>query len=480
MSAQTAQAEGPTSRARLARGAGIGDDLRILRWTASYLRPHCVTLAVAVLAMVGGSMAEVIPPALMRRIVDDVVVGRHFERLASCGLALVGALVTSNLLSGVHQVLTRRLTQDIVHRMRMDIHGHLQRLSLDFLECQRTGDLMSRASNDVGELETFLSLGAANIFTDVLCIGGILAMVFWISPPLALLALAPVPLFLLSTVAYAAYLRPTYRRIRDALGSVNAVVQEGLVGVRVVRAFGREEQEQRRFEQASAAVRDQSARAQTLASIFFPLSALLVSCSVLLVVWVGVAASDGEPTHAAVTAGTITALVAYLQQFYWRLGDLLRVYTVHTRALAAVARILEVPGGKLSVRDAPGALTLDGVRGHVRLSGVSFRYATGEMVLRHITLEAHPGQMIALVGRSGAGKTTLVNLIARFYDPTEGQVLVDGHDLRGVTQASPSRAPCSPIHGYWSWMRRPPRWTPRPSRRSRPPSGTSRATARAS
>jgi len=427
------------------RGSGSEDekpqirltDRRMLAWFASYLLPHLLTITIATAAMVLNTAAELAPPGLMRYIVDDVIVGGNSERLPRYGLILIAAFFAQSLLSAVRMNLMHRLGQRFVYELRVNAYRHLQRLSLSFFERNKTGDIMSRLSNDVNAVENMVVHGTDTVITDTLRIIGTVAILLWFNWKLALYALLPVPVFLTAIILFSRYARPIYRRIRDYLGDINTELQEKIAGIRVIKAFAREDHEYDNFKRRSEDYYRTSVKGIWLWTTFFPSINFIISSSVVLVIWIGARMSlSGSIGGQDVTAGIVVAFVGYLQQFYWRFGGLVRVYDTYNRALAALSRIFLMLDEQPDVEDAPDAIELKDIKGHVLIDHVWFKYPTGELVLKDVTIEAKPGETIALVGRSGAGKTSLVNLIPRFYDPLKGRVLIDGHDVRQVTQRS--------------------------------------------
>lgn len=409
-------------------------DRRMLRWFAENLGPRWPILVTAVLCMVLNAGADMAQPMLTKYLVDYVFIKRMMEWLAPLMWWLVGTFLGSALFSALRMNLMHVLGQRFVYEMRVDTYAHLQKLSLNYFHRNKTGDLMSRLSNDVNAVEDMVVHGTDEVISDLLRVLITVGAIFWMSWKLALLALVPLPVFLAAIITFARVVRPIYAKIREELGEINARLEERLAGILVIKAFGREKYEFANFEAASRAYYDANVRGIRLWSTFFPALGFITSTGMLLVMWQG-----GQMIgtgSAAVTTGTIMAFIGYLQQFYWRVGGLIRVYDTYNKALAALARIFQVLDEVPEIQDKAEALELDECQGRVELRHVTFKYATGDIVLKDVSVVAEPGETVALVGRSGAGKTSLINLIPRFYDPLEGQVLVDGIDVRDLRQAS--------------------------------------------
>ncbi|MFO7945689.1 MAG: ABC transporter ATP-binding protein [Armatimonadota bacterium] len=410
-------------------------DKRMLKWFAEYLLPHWPKILVGVIAMLVGTFASLVPPAILGRgIIKKVIIDQEPGLLVDYVLIMGATFLASNLFSAVRMNIMHILGQDLVYNLRTSLYEHLQRLSLSFFERQQTGDVMSKLSNDVDSVEDMVVHGTDTVVTDLLYIVLVLIGMVYFAPRLALVAVAPVPIFLVGIIWFSIKIRPIFRRVRDKLGEINSNLQERISGIQVIKAFAREEHEYEAFDQASRDYYDARVKTIWMWSTFFPFMNFIISCGLLLVVWQGSLLAPeigiGE------SAGNIVMFIGWLQGFYHRFGSLVRVYNRYNRALASLARIFELLDEEPEVEDAEDARPLEDIEGDVELDDVSFKYQTGEMVLEDVNLHAEPGQTVALVGRSGAGKTSLVNLIPRFYDPTEGEVRIDGVDLREVTQDS--------------------------------------------
>lgn len=408
-------------------------DRRMLRWFGGKIGSRWPVVVVALVAMIISAFAEQAQPMLIRRLIDQGFLKHSVPVINQVVLLMLGAFAAGAIFSLIRTRLMHILGQRLVYETRVETYSHLQKLSLSYFHRNRTGDIMSRLSNDVGSVEDMVVHGTDEVISDGLRVAIAVGAIFWMSWKLALLALLPVPFFLTTMIIFARFVRPLYRKIRDELGEINAQLEERVAGILVIKAFGRERYEYDNFDSASRKYYDANVRAIKLWSTFFPAIAFLTSLGMLLVLWRGgLMMSKGE----AVSIGTMMAFVGYLQQFYWRIGGLVRVVDLYNRALAALARIFQVTDEVPEVQDKAEARTLEQVDGRVDLDHVTFRYQTGDIVLKDVTVHADPGETVALVGRSGAGKTSLINLIPRFYDPLEGRVLVDGIDVREVTQES--------------------------------------------
>ncbi len=413
-------------------------DRRMLAWFYRELGPFWLRILIGTVATLTASAGSLVWPWVMRPLVDEVIVGRRLELLAHYMGILIAAYIAQQIFSALRMNVMHILGQRFVFNLRMETYEHLQNLSLSYYDDHPTGDIMSRLSNDVNAVEDMVVHGADEVVANVVMSVGVVFLLFWAfwTTPLVVFAgLWPLPAFALGIYIFSRFVRPIYRKIREDLGDINNELQESIAGIRVVKAFVREDYELARFRKHSWAYFRQSVRGIWMWSTFFPVLGLITSMGTITALWYGAAGStpSGQPL---LTAGGVALLMGYLGQFYGPVGGLIRVYDIFNRALAALARIFNILDEKPEIKDAPDATELTDVKGAIYLENVSFRYKTGEVVLKDLTINADPGETIALVGRSGAGKTSLVNLLPRFYDPIEGRVLVDGIDVRTVTQAS--------------------------------------------
>lgn len=409
---------------------------RMLGWFYKNLKPHWVKVSMGLLAMLVGTAAGLYVPMILRSIFDDVIRDQRMHLLPGLIgqylLFMIGGLVFSAVRTNVMHLLGQRF----VYNVRMDCYSNLLRLGLNYFESKRSGDIMSRISNDVEAVELMVVHGTDDIISNTLHIIGSVGFLLYLDWKMALVALAPLPFYVVCMIVLARYIRPVFGKIRKELGEINAKLQERIAGIQVIKAFAREEPEKAFFDESNRAYWRASAKSIWIWSTCFPALSLLTSVGLVLLMWYGARRAALGTGLGAVSAGTVVAFLSYMQHFYRPVSSLGQVQNIINRALASLARIFELMDEQPSVKDKEDAIELQDVQGKVELQGVSFKYDTGEMVLRNVSVSAEPGEVVAIVGRSGAGKTSLVNLIARFYDPCEGRVVVDGHDVRDVTQNS--------------------------------------------
>jgi ABC-type multidrug transport system fused ATPase/permease subunit len=407
---------------------------RMLAWFYRNLAPHWPKVTLGVAAMFGGTAAGLYVPLILKKIFDQVIELKDTGPLLGLIVQFLVFTILTQVFNAARTNVMHLLGQRFVYEVRMQCYRHLMTLSLNYFERQRSGDIMSRISNDVDAVEHMVVHGSDDIISNSLHILGAVGILFYLDWRMALVALAPLPIFISCIWVFAHVIRPLFEGIRRELGEINAKLQERLGGIRVIKAFAREEAEVEFFDESSHAYWRMNAKSIWMWSTFFPALSLITSCGLVVMIWYGARLS--ATGSAAVTAGTLVAFMAYLRDFYRPIGQLAQVQNVINRSLASIARLFELLDEKPTVCDKPGAIELGHIEGRVEIDRVSFSYQNGQQVLSEISTVAEPGETIAIVGRSGAGKTSLVNLIARFYDPTAGCVRVDGHDLRDVAQSS--------------------------------------------
>ena len=407
-------------------------DQRVMSRLLGYLFPHRTAITIALAATIVAAAANLAAPYLLNVGLD--VYKAHGDLLGLAAIAVLTAVVyfVAYLATWQQTWITSRVGQEILAKIRGQLFRHLQRLGLRFFDTHESGVTMSRLVNDVAVINELLSSGIVNVISDVILLVGIIAIMLAMSPKLALLTFAVLPVMAIVTALFTSRAKGAYRETRSAIGAVAADLQENISGVRVVQSFAREDVSRRRFDTVNERNRIANIRAIALASIFVPAVELLGAAAMAIVIWFGGLAVLGGDT----TLGVVVAFLAYVGRFFAPIRDLSQVYTTFQAAMAGGERVFELLDEKSSVQDRPNAIDLPPVAGRVVFERVNFAYKPGEPVLREISLDAAPGETIALVGPTGAGKTSIISLLARFYDADEGRITVDGHDLRDVTQRS--------------------------------------------
>jgi ABC-type multidrug transport system fused ATPase/permease subunit len=411
------------------------ETLDVLKRLLRYVRPYWKTLIIVSILLLLRTSLNLLPPLLQREVIDEVIAKEKVSQLTILIAALIAIHALSRIVDFGDMYLRHVVGEKFIFDLRVRIYAHLQQLSLSFYEGTSTGELMSRVTNDVNALEQFVTHGVALTIVDLLRLVGASAVLLILNWKLALVMLGPLPIMAVGLWIFNHRARPIYRRVRDRLGDINASLQDKLAGIRVVQAFEQEELELHRFRQVSKSYLQERVFAIRTWSIFFPALHFLSALGGALVLGFGARlVINGQ-----LTLGTLVAFLSYIISFYEPLRRLTEVDNTFQQAIAAGERIFELLDRKSDIRDAPDAISLDEIEGDVVFENVHFRYGDDESilakkqnVLHDISFHIKPGQAVALVGPSGAGKTSIANLLCRFYDPDDGRVLVDGHDLREV------------------------------------------------
>jgi ABC-type multidrug transport system fused ATPase/permease subunit len=403
-----------------------------LRRLFSYLAPYWKTLLVSSVLLLARAGAELVPPLFQKAIVDEVIGASDLARLGTLIGLLIAVYAFQQLVNAADMFIRHSLGERFILDLRVRVYDYLQKLSLSFFERTSTGELMSRVTNDVNALEHFVTHGSALTIVDLLRLLGGAIILFVLDARLALLVLLPVPILAVSLRYFNTRIRPIYRRVRARLGDINAQLQDSLSGIRVIQAFVQEEQELARFTTESESYYQARVEGIRYWATFFPAMRFVASMGTVIVLAAGsVMVVDGS-----LSLGTLVAFLSYTVSFYQPINRLTEIDNVFQEAIAAGERIFELLDTPADIKDARDAVELPTILGEVSFDDVHFRYGTGDKVLQHVTFRMAPGEVVALVGPSGAGKTSIANLLCRFYDPIRGHVAVDGIDLRQAKLAS--------------------------------------------
>jgi ATP-binding cassette subfamily B protein/subfamily B ATP-binding cassette protein MsbA len=403
------------------------------------LEPFRGQLALALLLVLISAATQGAGPFLIGRAIDVFIEARDPGGLAGTMLLLAGVYVAGMIATRFQIFLLSSVGQDLLARLRQQVFDRLESLDLQYLESSQAGDLMSRLVNDIEALNTFFSQSLSQMIGSIFALVGIVAAMMLLSWQLGAAVLVMIPILWVVTQQTSRLAREAFRKTRTTIGDVSAELEEELGGVKVAQAMNRTDENIRRFAQRNAANRDANVNANAVTAAFGPAMDVLSTLDTALIAAMGGALA----ISGIISVGTVVAFLQYVQNFFRPLQTVAQLWTAAQSAFAAAERVFELLDREPAVQDAPNASPAPALRGHVTLENVSFAYGNANgaengspYVLRDITFEAQPGQTIAVVGPTGAGKTTLVGLIPRFYDPSEGRVRIDGHDLRSLQQRS--------------------------------------------
>jgi ATP-binding cassette subfamily B protein len=410
-------------------------DHSVIRRLLPYLKPYRTQVAISLFGMIVFAAASMTQPFLIGLAIDSSVKSGDMTELSIIGGVLVGLAVVGWLAQWLQQITTAYVGHNVLLTLRTQMFDHIEKLSLGFLDRNETGRVMSRVQNDVTVLQDLLTTGFLTILADFVGLGIVVFFLMYQDVPLALITFTVIPFLVVSMWVWQSRARTAFIRVRQAIAVVNANLQENVSGVRVVQSMSREKENSRRFDAVNADNWSANVEAGRLTAAVMPLMELVVAvATALVVIFGGLRVLDGS-----LGIGVVVAFALYVQRFFDPVRDLVLQYTQVQRAMAGGQRIFEVLDTEPEIVDAPDAIDLPDVRGEVAFEGVQFEYVPDVPVLRKIDLQVRAGETLAIVGPTGAGKSTLTSLVARFYDVTGGRLLIDGHDIREVKRESLAR-----------------------------------------
>jgi ATP-binding cassette, subfamily B, multidrug efflux pump len=410
---------------------GKAYDGRLMRRMAPFVAPYSGRLSIAIALLVGAALTEIVPPLLVQQAIDGPISAGQLDGLWIIFAVYAGTLAANFALRYSHSYLINSVGQTVMLDLRVHLFRHIQRLSLSFHDRNPVGRLLTRITNDVDALNEFLTQGMVMILADMVTLVGIITIMFVLNWRLALISLATLPVLLLIVMFYQRFMRSTYRLVRERLARINAYLNEQIGGVLVTQLFGREARSRAHFAELSDQYLQANLRSVLIFAIFMPTVQLMAAIATAALLWGGGAGVLGGWA----SLGMLVAFVQYTQRAFEPIRNLAERYTILQAAMASAERIVGVLNTAEEVRDPEAPVSLPTpVRGAIALHNVVFGYDPDEPVLRGISLEIPAGQAVAIVGATGAGKSSLVGLLARFYDVQGGRITLDGVDIRTVRQ----------------------------------------------
>jgi ATP-binding cassette subfamily B protein len=431
---------------------GKAYDARLMRRLLTYLRPYRAQVALALTAIVAHSALELAPPYLTKIVIDESIPAGDLSGLGLIASLYLATLVGTFALEYVQTWTLQMTGQRIMFDLRMQIYSHLQRLDLVFYDRNPVGRMMTRVTTDVDVLNEMFTGGVVSVFGDVFTLAGIMAVLLWLDWRLALVAFSVLPLIVWITQWFRTHVRESYRTVRTWIARINAFLQERITGMSTVQLFRREARDFEAFDRIDRSHRDANVRSIVYYAVFYPAVELVSALAASLILWVG----GGRVVQDALTLGSLVAFLQYSQRFFRPISDMSEKFNVLQGAMASSERIFALLDTDVEVRskvgmtpDAsapdvkPGSTGQGAVvgasrtgPGHIRFEHVTFAYVPGNPVLRDISFDVGPGQRVAIVGATGSGKTTIVNLLLRFYDVQAGRITIDGVDIRDMDLAA--------------------------------------------
>lgn len=413
------------------------------------LRPHRGALLLGFLAVVGEGAANLLQPWPLKVVLDDVLRSKnvhtslmrwaHFlgadDRLATLKFACIAVLLIAALdaiCTYTEKYLTTSIGQWVTHDLRRTIYSHIQRLSLAYHDQKRTGDLISRVTDDVENIQSFITSSLLGMVVNVITLVGMIGVMFYLNWQFTLIALSIAPPLFVIVYTYTRKIKKASREVRKKEGEVTSVVEEVLSSIRVVKAFAREDYEVRRLEVESLEQVETALRARALKAKLTPIVDVIVAIGTALVLWWGARLV----MTGSLSAGSMVVFILYLGKMYKPMQELSKMTDTYSKAAVGYERLQEVLATDLEIKDSPRAIRAPRLKGEIEFEQVSFCYTPEQPILKNVSFKIEPGQVAALVGPTGAGKTSIISLIPRFYDPVSGVVKIDGIDVQRFQQKS--------------------------------------------
>ncbi len=415
---------------------GAAYDARLMRRLLRYVRPYGTTVALSVVLLLLTSAATLVGPYIVRVAIDQHITPGRLAGLDLVILAYLGALIAGFTFRYLQSYVMQRVGQMAMYDLRMELFSHLQSLSASFFTRQPVGRLVTRITNDIDALNEMITQGVVAVFGDFVTLVGIVGILLYLDWRLALATLLVLPVIIYLTLRFRVGARDSYRAVRVRLARINAFLNEHIMGMGIIQLFGREAREQARFDGLNRDHLESSMAALRSFARFHPTVGAMSAVAVAVIIAYG----GAQALSGAVTVGLVVAFIQYAQRFFEPIEDLAEKYNILQAAMASSERIFRLLDEPVEVQDPPSPVRVDRVRGDIEFRDVWFAYEPAttpgaeDWVLRGVSFHIRPGESVALVGHTGAGKTSIINLVTRFYDPQRGQVLIDGIDVQAWSQ----------------------------------------------
>ncbi len=405
---------------------GKAYDARLMKRLLQYVKPYRKYVLFAILLNIIAAALGPLRPYLTKIAVDDYIFNSNYNGLLVISLLLFASLILQAIIQYLLTYYTQLLGQKTIFDLRMQIFTHIENLSLKFFDKTPIGRLVTRTTNDVESLNELFSSGIVMVFSDVFIIIWILAFMFFMDMPLTLVTLSVLPILFYGTFLFRRKVRDSYRDVRLHLARLNSYMQEHITGMTVVQIFNKQKDELKRFSQINSDYREANIRSIFYYAIFYPSVEFLSSIAIGLIIWYG----GGEVIQNTLTLGVLFAFIQYTEMFFRPIRDLSEKYNIMQTAMASSERIFKLLDNKTFVKNPDNPKKLEKVKGEIEFKNVWFAYNDEDYVLKNISFKINPGETVAIVGATGAGKTSIINILSRFYDINKGSILIDGIDIR--------------------------------------------------
>ena len=401
-------------------------DRVLMKRLLSYLKPHRLEVTFVALLIMGNMVSKLAGPWLMKIAIDQHIEPGLMEGLGTIAFYMIIALLAQFAFNYFQEYRMQMLGQNVMYDMRRGLFSHLQRLDVQFFDRNPVGRLMTRVMGDVQVLNELFTDGVITIFANFLSVGGIMAMMLYLNWKLALATFTVLPIIFGATMVYQVYSRRAFRDQRRHLARINAFLQENIVGMTTMQLFTQERRSFQKFNERNQDYLRSNLRAVLYFSLFSPMIEVTGSLATAMILWYG----GGQILQNALTFGVLYAFIEYGRQLFWPIRELSEKYTIFQNAMASSERIFDLLDTEPTIVDPVQAKEIQALRGEIEFRNVWFAYKDEDYVLRDVSFQVKPGEKVAIVGHTGAGKTSIINLLCRFYEVNKGQISIDGVDIR--------------------------------------------------
>lgn len=405
-------------------------DYLLLKRLLSFAKPYLFSISIATFLTILISVLSAVRPRLTPIAIDDKIANNDIPGLQIIVIILIGTLFIQAGVQYLNAYLTSWIGQKIVFDLRKKLYSHVMNLNLKYFDNTPIGRIVTRVTNDIDVLYEVFSSGLVAVFGDIFTIIWILYFMFTLDTSLALVTLSVLPLLIYATSVFRKKARDSYRKIRVLVAKMNSFIQEHITGISVVQLFVKEKDTIKDFEKINRAHTEQNKRGIRYYAIFFPVVEFIGALSIALVIWYG----GGQVVQKSISVGVLISFIQYIEMFFRPIRDLAEKYNILQTAMASSERIFELLDKKSDIVDSKNPIILKELKGNIEFKNVSFAYNENEYVLRNVSFKINEGERVAFVGATGAGKSTIINLLCRFYDVIDGEITVDGINIKKIRQ----------------------------------------------
>ncbi|MCF6269683.1 MAG: ABC transporter ATP-binding protein/permease [Melioribacteraceae bacterium] len=409
---------------------GKAYDSKLMKRLLGFVKPYKKYVIAAILVNVVVASLGAVRPLLTKIAIDDYIVNSNFEGLLIISAILFGTLIFQAIVQYFLTYFTQLMGQNIIYDLRVKLFAHVQKLALKYFDKTPIGRIVTRVTNDVESLNELFASGIVMIFSDVFIIIWILIFMFFMDWELTLISLSVLPILIYATFLFRKKVREAYRDVRFQLARLNSYMQEHITGMSIIQLFSKEKKENKNFEEINEAHKTANIDSIFYYAIFYPIVEILSSGAVALIIWYG----GGDIIKGTMTIGVLFAFIQYTEMFFRPIRDLSEKYNIMQTAMASSERIFKLLDSDTIVKNPENPIPLSKFKGNVEFKNAWFAYNSDEYVLKDISFTVNEGETVAIVGATGAGKSSIINLLNRFYDLNKGSILVDGIDLRKITK----------------------------------------------